>query len=106
MNLGLTSRLTKTEWVSGNPIECSFTSSTATTKSLLLWENTSISSTKIDDFLVIGGKGEVLISNNPGATIYDISGRLIYKGADTLINVPEGIYITVVKKQTEKIFVR
>lgn len=101
-----TPRLTKTEWVSGNPIECSFTSGTATTKSLLLWENTSISNTKNDNFLVTGGEGEILIFNNPGATIYDIAGRLIYKGTDTIINVPEGIYIIVTEKQTEKIFVR
>lgn len=101
-----TPRLTKTEWVSGDPLECSFISGAATTKSLLLWESNSISNTDVDKFSVIGGEGEISITNNVGVTIYDIAGRQIYSGNDVKVYVPEGVYIVVAEKQTEKVFVR
>lgn len=96
-----------TDWILDNSIECSFSSSAnETTKSLLLWNSNAISNTTADKFTTIGGQNSITITNNPGVEIYNIAGRLIYKGTDAIVNVPQGIYVVVAGEQTEKVIVK
>lgn len=96
-----------TDWVLDNSIECSFSSSAAeTTKSLVLWGSNAISNTTADKLTVIGGKNNIAITNNSGVEIYNITGKLIYRGTDAIVNVPQGIYIVIAGEQTEKVIVK
>lgn len=102
-----TPRNYSTDWTLDESIECSFSSSaTETTKSLLLWGSNPISKTEADNFTIIGGEGNITITNNPGIEIYDIAGSLIYKGTDAIVNVPQGVYIIVAGERVEKVIVR
>lgn len=96
-----------TDWVLDNSVECSFSSSaTETTKSLLLWSSNPISNTKVDQFTIISGKGNITIVNNRGVEIYDIAGRQVYEGNAETVSLSQGMYIVVGENQTEKVIVK